>query len=72
MARDLPAVAMTNLSMSALDYCAVNHVHRALPELAPGGRLGVGWAHIVATGRASHDNGCRGGVTFINDILDYG
>jgi hypothetical protein len=38
-------------------YCAVNHVRRALPELAPGGRPGVGWSHILAVGRVSHNNG---------------
>jgi hypothetical protein len=54
-----------------IKYSTVHHVRRAFPELAPGYGSGLGWLHIVATGRSDHDNGYWGGGNkFINDVFD--
>ncbi len=55
-----------------IGYCAVDHVRHVLPELALGGGPGLGWLHIVAAGRAFFNNGHRGGIEFVNNVLDHG
>jgi hypothetical protein len=55
-----------------IGYCAVDHVHHARPELAPGDGLGLGWFCIVAAGRACCDNWYQGFVKFVNNIFNHG